>query len=99
MAYRTPPSSQSQLFFEADNAQFVWDQIVSRTGWQIQRATLSQEAFYRTQAVFARFPNFETITKKGTVLIDISSGSVELTAFTNGEFGFSRNLSLGAARI
>lgn len=89
----------SHSFFEADNAQFVWDQIVSRTGWQIQRATLSQEAFYRTQAVFARFPNFETITKKGTVLIDISSGSVELTAFTNGEFGFSRNLSLGPLRV
>ncbi|MFD1484922.1 exopolyphosphatase [Lacticaseibacillus baoqingensis] len=89
----------SHSFFEADNAQFVWDQVVSRTGWQIQRATLSQEAFYRTQAVFARFPDFAKVTKAGTVLIDISSGSVELTAFTNGEFGFSRNLSLGPLRV
>ena len=49
--------------------------------------------------MFARFPKFTEITKKGTVLIDISSGSVELTAFTNGEFGFSRNLSLGPLRV
>ncbi|KRK70463.1 exopolyphosphatase [Lacticaseibacillus nasuensis] len=91
--------SGSHSFFEAQNAQFVWDQLLSRTGWAVQPQTLAQESFYRTQAVFARFPHFSEITKTGTVLIDISSGSVELTAFTDGEFGFSRNLSLGPLRV
>lgn len=89
----------SHSFFEAKNATFVWDQLYSRTGKQITSQTLAQESFYRTQAVFAKFPHFTSVTKHGTVLIDISSGSVELTAFVNGEFGFSRNLSLGPLRV
>lgn len=89
----------SHSFFEAINAQFVWDQLLSRTGWQIQHATLAQEAFYRTQAVYARFPHFRDITQVGTVLVDISSGSVELAVFHHGEFGFSRNLSIGPLRV
>ncbi|WP_461225674.1 Ppx/GppA phosphatase family protein [Lacticaseibacillus suihuaensis] len=89
----------SHSFYEAHNAQFVRDQILSRTGWQLQPLTLSQESFYRTQAVLAKFPNFEAVTQDGTLLIDISSGSVELTAFTQGEFGFSRNLSIGPLRV
>ncbi|WP_125579441.1 Ppx/GppA phosphatase family protein [Lacticaseibacillus suibinensis] len=86
-------------FFEAKNSQFVCDQLFSRTGRPVATLTLSQESYYRTQAVLGKFPHFDQITQKGTVLIDISSGSVELTAFANGEFGFSRNLSLGPLRV
>ncbi|MFD1433308.1 MULTISPECIES: Ppx/GppA phosphatase family protein [Lacticaseibacillus] len=89
----------SHSFFEAANAQFVVDQLYSRTGLMVAPQTLAQESFYRTQAVFARFPHFKEIIKDGTVLIDISSGSVELTAFRNGKFGFSRNLSIGPLRV
>ncbi|WP_179396098.1 exopolyphosphatase [Lacticaseibacillus absianus] len=89
----------SHSFYEAKNAQFVRDQILSRTGWTLQPLTLSQESFFRTQAVLAKFPHFEAVTQTGTLLIDISSGTVELTAFNGGEFGFSRNLSIGPLRV
>lgn len=89
----------SHTFYEAQNAQFVRDQILSRTGDSVDPLTLSQESFYRTQAVLGKFPAFDAVTQKGAVLIDISSGSVELTAFDQGEFGFSRNLSLGPLRV
>lgn len=89
----------SHSVFEAPNAEFVRDQLLNRTGWQVSHLSLSEEAFYRNQAVMARFPNFEAVTQTGTVLIDVSSGSVELTTFANGEFGFSRNFSLGPLRV
>lgn len=89
----------SHSFFEAKNAQFVRDQLLSRTGLAVTMLTLSEESFYRTQAVLGKFPHFDRVTKDGTVLIDISSGSVELTAFADGDFGFSRNLSLGPLRV
>lgn len=89
----------SHSFFEAENAQFIRDQLQSRTGLVVSTLTLSEESFYRTQAVLGKFPNFNQVTKDGTVLIDISSGSAELTAFADGDFGFSRNLSLGPLRV
>ena len=89
----------STSWAEADNAEFVRDQLYTRTGWLIKTTSLSEEAFFRTQAIMVKFPQFETITQKGTVLIDISSGSVELTTFSQGTFGFSRNLSLGPLRV
>ncbi|AGP69502.1 Exopolyphosphatase [Lacticaseibacillus paracasei] len=89
----------STSWAEADNAEFVRDQLYTRTGWLIKTTSLSEEAFFRTQAIMVKFPQFKSITQKGTVLIDISSGSVELTTFSNGVFGFSRNLSLGPLRV
>lgn len=89
----------SHSFFEAANASFVTDQVMSRLGLQIERATTAQESFYRIQAMHVSFPDFATITQTKTVLVDISSGSVELMAFDHGEFGFSRNLSLGPLRV
>jgi len=89
----------SHSLFEAPNAEFVRDQIFNRIGWPISHLSISQEAFFRNEAVMARFPNFETVTQSGTMLIDISSGSVELTAFADGEFGFSRNFNLGPLRV
>lgn len=95
----SPMVVASHSMLEAHNAQFIMDQLQARTGWTVVAQSLSEEAFYRTQAVFSRFPHFDQVTKEGTLLIDISSGSVELTAFNHGEFGFSRNLSLGPLRV
>jgi len=89
----------SHSLFEAPNAEYVRDQLFNRTGWPITHLSIPQEALYRNEAVMARFPKFDEVTKQGTMLIDISSGSVELTAFANGEFGFSRNFNLGPLRV
>jgi exopolyphosphatase/guanosine-5'-triphosphate,3'-diphosphate pyrophosphatase len=86
-------------FHEADNGEFVRDQIFERTGFQITWLSQSQEALFRSQATNAYMGDFPEIIAKNAVLIDISSGSVELTAYSSGKFIFSRNLKLGPLRV
>ncbi|WP_416353183.1 exopolyphosphatase [Agrilactobacillus fermenti] len=86
-------------FHEADNAEFVREQLSERTGFYLKWLSQSQEALYRNQATLTYMANFPKIIKKSALLIDISSGSVELTAYRAGKFVFSRNLKLGPLRV
>lgn len=88
-----------QTFFDASNADFVRDQLMNRTGMWIHRLAIPEEAYYRTSAVMQSFPQFDQLSQDGTVLVDIGGGTVELIAFNNGTFSFSRNLKLGPLRV
>ncbi|GAF39386.1 exopolyphosphatase [Agrilactobacillus composti DSM 18527 = JCM 14202] len=95
--YQVPETQcyATHSFHEADNGEFVRDQLFERTGFQITWLSQSQEALFRSQATNAYMGDFPEIIAKNAVLIDISSGSVELTAYSSGKFIFSRNLKLG----
>ncbi|KRN27931.1 exopolyphosphatase [Lactobacillus selangorensis] len=89
----------TNAFHEAANAEYVRNQIYVRTGLEIEWINPSQEALYRNQAAAVYLPKFNEIVKDGTLLLDVSSGNVELTAYTGGQFIFSRNLKIGPLRI
>ncbi|WP_155286797.1 Ppx/GppA phosphatase family protein [Lacticaseibacillus zhaodongensis] len=88
-----------QSFFEADNADFVRDQLFNRTGMWVHQLAIPEEAYYRTSAVMQNFPHFNKLIQDGTVLVDIGGGTVEIIAFNNGAFSFARNLNLGPLRV
>ena len=88
-----------QSFFEADNADFVRDQLFNRTGMWVHKLTVPEEAYHRTSAVMQNFPHFDKLSQDGTVLVNVGGGTVELIAFNNGTFSFARNLNLGPLRV
>ena len=88
-----------QSFFEADNADFVRDQLFNRTGMWVHKLTVPEEAYHRTSAVMQSFPHFDKLSQDGTVLVNVGGGTVELIAFNNGTFSFARNLNLGPLRV
>lgn len=88
-----------ESFFEADNADFVRDQLFNRTGLWVHQLSISEEAYFRTSAVMQNFPHFNELIKNGTVLVDIGGGTVEIITFNNGAFSFARNMKLGPLRV
>lgn len=87
------------VFFEADNAEFVRDQLYNRTGVWLRQLAVSEETYNRANAVMQHFPQFDQLANEGTLLIDIGGGTVELMAFQRGQFCFARNLPLGPIRV
>lgn len=86
-------------FHEAENAEYVREQLYERTGFEIHWSSQSQEALYRNLATYTYMPDFAKVIQKNAILLDVSSGSVALTAYKKGKFMFSKNLKLGPLRV
>lgn len=84
---------------EALNATFVREQLQSRTHLPVRWLNNSQESYYRTLALYTYFPHFKDTIQNGTLVADISSGTIQLTAFNQQAFVFSRSIKLGPLRV
>ncbi|MBW1604924.1 exopolyphosphatase [Lactobacillus sp. Sy-1] len=89
----------THAFHEAKNSEFVREQLEERSHFNIKWISQSQEALYRNLATNTYLKGFDQITQKNALLIDISSGSVELIAYKHGKFTSSRTLKLGPLRV
>jgi exopolyphosphatase/guanosine-5'-triphosphate,3'-diphosphate pyrophosphatase len=84
---------------EAKNAAYVKEQIRIKTGLDLEWLANAEERYLHNQAVAYKTVGFSDLIREGTMLIDISSGSIQLTAYNNGQFIVSRNIKLGPLRI
>nr|WP_290443531.1 exopolyphosphatase [Sporolactobacillus kofuensis] len=84
---------------EARNAEYVKEQIRIKTGLHVEWLANAEERFLHNQAVAYNTNKFSHLIRKGTMLIDIGSGSMQLTVYNKGHFIFSRNIKLGPLRI
>ncbi|MBP3040441.1 exopolyphosphatase [Bacillaceae bacterium Marseille-Q3522] len=84
---------------EAKNADYVKEQILSKTGLYVEWLTNAEERYLHNLAVIDKVPNFSKRVKEGTMLVDISSGSIQLTVYDQDQFIFSRNIKIGPLRI
>lgn len=89
----------TSAFREATNQTYAVDQIASRSGLDIKVLSNSEERYYHTLAIMAGVPDFSQLIEQGTLLVDLSAGSIQLTVYHKGEFVFSQNLRLGSLRI
>ncbi|WP_338211031.1 exopolyphosphatase [Lactiplantibacillus paraxiangfangensis] len=83
----------------ANNADYVQDQLLVRTGLKIAWLSSSQETYLRSAAVAVHFPRFKQMIEEPTYLLGINSGSVGISHYDQGNFAFSRSLRLGPVRI
>ncbi len=84
---------------EASNAEYVKEQIRLRTGLELEWLSNSEERFLHSQAAANGTKNFNELIQEGTMLIDIGTGSIQLTVYDEGDFMFSRNIKLGPLRV
>ncbi|MFT8872473.1 MAG: exopolyphosphatase [Sporolactobacillus sp.] len=94
--YRAAAASSVQ---EAVNAAYVKEQIRIKTGLNLEWLNNAEERYLHNQAVASRTERFSAFIEKGTMLIDISSGSLQLTVYNRGKFIFSRNIKIGPLRV
>lgn len=83
---------------EAANRDYVLDQIHQKTGLTIEIINNAEERFLTYKAIQDKLDNYEDIQEKGTVIVDIGSGGVELSLY-KGRLQFTEYIKVGSLRL
>ena len=89
----------TSAFRESENAEIILDQIKNRTGIDISIISNSEQRFINYKAIASRGEAFDDIIKKGTAIVDISGGSIQISLFDKALLVTTQNLELGILRL
>lgn len=84
---------------EARNSQIVLDQIRVRTGIDIKVISNSEQRFIRYKAIAAKDAEFQKTIQKGTAIVDVGFGSMQISLFDKDSLVSTQNLPLGVLRL
>lgn len=84
---------------EIKNTAMVLDQITQRTGVKIEVLSNSEQRFLDYKSIASRGERFEKIIEKGTVVLDIGGGSIQISLFDKDKLSCTQNLRLGVLRL
>ncbi|MBE5982151.1 exopolyphosphatase [Lacrimispora sp. AGF001] len=84
---------------EAKNSQIVLDQIRVRTGIEVQIISNSEQRFISYKAIASKDAEFNKIIQKGTAIVDVGFGSMQVSLFDKDALISTQNLMLGVLRI
>ena len=95
-AYRAYATSALR---EAENNQIVLDHMKVRTDLDVKIISNSEQRFISYKAIAVKDAEFNKIIQKGTLIVDIGFGSVQLTLFDKDTLVTTQNLPLGGLRV
>ena len=84
---------------EARNNQIVLDQIRVRTGIEVQIISNSEQRFISYKAIASKDAEFNKTIQKGTAIVDVGFGSMQISLFDKDALISTQNLLLGVLRI
>lgn len=84
---------------ESQNTKILLEQIWQRTGIKIEVLSNSEQRFMDYKSVAAKTEDFNKILERGTAIVDIGGGSIQISLFEKGKLTVSQNLRLGVLRI
>lgn len=84
---------------EMKNSAIIRDQIEQKTGIRIDVLSNSEQRFLDYKSVASKGEEFDRILKKGTVIVDIGGGSIQISLFDKGTLNTTQNLKLGVLRL
>ena len=83
---------------EAQNRQYVIMRIAQDVGFKVEVLDNSIERYYHNMAISETLPEFPKLIEEGALILDIGSGSIQVSAFKDKDCLFSQNLLLGVLR-
>lgn len=83
---------------EADNREYVLEQIRLKTGLTVEVINNAQERFLMFKAIRDYLPDDKS-SDKGTLIVDIRSGGVEISAYSKGSLKFTEYIKVGSLRL
>lgn len=86
-------------FREAKNEVLALEQIYQRTGIQIEVLSNSEQRFLGYKAIAAKETDFNKIIQKGTAIIDMGGGSVQVSLFDKDALVTTQNIRIGSLRV
>ena len=84
---------------EAQNRDYIVDQIKLKTGLNIDVIDNSEERFLTYKSIRENLPHHQKIRFEGAMIVDIGSGSVEVSAYRNNHLSLTQNIKLGSLRL
>ena len=84
---------------EASNRDLVLDQIRIQTDIQVQIIGNAQMRFLVLQSLAGTMRPFERLIEEGVAIVDLSSGSLQVSVYEDGALVLSQNLKLGSLRV
>lgn len=84
---------------EAKNRDYIVDQILLKTGFEVEVIDNSQEQFLTLMALKSQLTDFNAYCQEGAIILVIGAGSIQVTSYAKGELVSSQNVKLGALRV
>ena len=84
---------------EAQNSQIILDQIKVQTGLEVKIISNSEQRLLSYKAIAAKETEFNKMIQKGTAIVDVGFGSMQLSLFDKEALISTHNLRLGALRV
>lgn len=84
---------------ETENTMIILDQIRIRTGINVEVLSNSEQRFLDYKSVASKGAQFRHIIEKGTAIVDIGGGNIQISLFDNDTLFTTQNLRLGVLRL
>lgn len=84
---------------EADNNLIVLDQVRQRTGFKIKILSNSEQRYLCYKSIALTENSFHKLIQRGTLLVDVGGGSMQLSLFEKNALINTQNILLGSLRI
>lgn len=84
---------------EMENKMILLDHIEQRTGIKVEEISNSEQRFLNYKAIASKSEEFNTIIEKGTAILDIGGGSIQISLFEKNSLIATQNMKLGVLRL
>ncbi len=84
---------------EAKNSMIVLETIFQRTGIRINILSNSEQRFLGYKGIASKGDAFQKIIEKGTAILDVSGGSIQISLFDKDNLITTQNVKLGSLRV
>ncbi|MDO5135657.1 MAG: HD domain-containing protein [Eubacteriales bacterium] len=89
----------TSVFREMKNPIVVIEQIFQRTGIRVEVLSNSEQHFLGYQSIAALENGFKKMIQKGTAILDVGGGSLQVSLFDKDALVTTQNLKMGSIRV
>lgn len=86
-------------FREATNRYLAIDHVYRATGIKIDVLSNSEQRFIGYKSIASRGEEFQKFIEKGTAIVDVGGGSIQISLFDNDTLVTTQNMLLGSLRV
>ena len=84
---------------ETRDCYLILDKIRLRTGLQVEVLSNSEQRFLGYKSIASKEESFQEIIQKGTAIVDVGGGSIQISLFDKDALVSTQNIRLGTMRI
>ncbi len=84
---------------EAENKEYVLEQIRVTSGLEVRGINNTEARFFMYKAIRELINKAKTDSHSGTLIVDIGSGGVEMSAYSRGNLKFTEYIKVGSLRL